>query len=114
MLTNHPSDQYHQTVEFISSSSLSHHHGLQEFIFSYVVGLLFALVVLSANLDGIRSWTFMQSWGVTECKNTWKLPSDNCFSVCTAHCPPHLRVDAYACVLNLLGISLNGCSCCFA
>ncbi|KAI3880110.1 hypothetical protein MKW92_040498 [Papaver armeniacum] len=79
-----------------------------------LVGLLFALVFLSANLEMASAIGLSCRVGVAlNVKILGSCPVDNCFSVCTAHCPVNLKVDAYACVLNLLGISLNGCSCCY-
>ncbi|KAI3845134.1 hypothetical protein MKX03_019801 [Papaver bracteatum] len=79
-----------------------------------LVGLLFALVILSANLEMASAVGLSCRVGLALNIAILRCPTDNCFSVCTARCPPHLKVDAYACVLNLLGVNLTGCSCCFA
>ncbi|KAI3935816.1 hypothetical protein MKX01_033000 [Papaver californicum] len=79
-----------------------------------LVGLLFALIVLSANLEMASAVGLSCRVGLGLNIAILRCPADNCFSICTAHCPAvNLKVDAYACVLNLLGLGLNGCSCCY-
>ncbi|RZC51378.1 hypothetical protein C5167_019797 [Papaver somniferum] len=78
-----------------------------------LVGLLFALVVLSANLGTASAVGLSCRVGLALNITLLHCPADHCYSVCKRRCPRDSKVDAYACVLNLLGISLNGCSCCY-
>ncbi|KAI3935815.1 hypothetical protein MKX01_032999 [Papaver californicum] len=79
-----------------------------------LAGLLFGLIVLSANLEMASVVGLSCRVGLALNIAILRYPADNCFSICTAHFPAvNLKVDAYACVLNLLGLGLNSCSCCY-
>ncbi|MCL7044895.1 hypothetical protein MKW94_026277 [Papaver nudicaule] len=78
-----------------------------------LVSLLFALVLLSVNLEKASAVGLSCKVGVALNVAILHCPADNCYSVCSARCPVNFKVDASACVLNLLGVNLNGCSCCF-
>ncbi|KAI3945286.1 hypothetical protein MKX01_035047 [Papaver californicum] len=78
-----------------------------------LVGLLSALVILSANLEMASAIGLSCRVGLALNVAILRCPTDHCFSVCTARCPADLKVDAFACFLDLLGVGLNGCSCCY-
>ncbi|KAI3845133.1 hypothetical protein MKX03_019800 [Papaver bracteatum] len=75
------------------------------------VGLLFALVVLYANLE-MASAVGLSCGGLALNITILRCPADHCYSVCKGRCPEDKKVHAYACVIGLLGVS-TGCSCCY-
>ncbi|MCL7045550.1 hypothetical protein MKW94_004327 [Papaver nudicaule] len=88
-----------------------------------LIGFLFVLIVLSANLQmalsargEVQSFFFFACSSVANVEIEEGCPLDPhyCYDRCWNACPDAaLQVSTYSCVPNLLSVGVNGCFCCF-
>ncbi|MCL7039770.1 hypothetical protein MKW94_012962 [Papaver nudicaule] len=80
-----------------------------------LVLFLFALIAISANLQMASALGLTCNVGanVQIAGGCLILDPFYCKQICQSKCPVDLKVGAYLCVLDLISVGVNGCSCCF-